>query len=84
MLGSFRPTIKVPPTRAPLRLADSDRLALVMQEYAAVWAEIHTSLASQVSVLAFGAAAVGLLMSAAATERGTVDEIAPLAVVVAR
>jgi hypothetical protein len=62
MLGSFRPTVKVPPTRTPLRLADSDRLALVMQEYAAVWAEIHTSLASQVSVLAFGAAAVGLLM----------------------
>ena len=83
MLGSFRPTVKVPPTRTPLRLADSDRLALVMQEYAAVWAEIHTSLASQVSVLAFGAAAVGLLMSAAAQLWMTASLVAKLLLLLA-
>jgi hypothetical protein len=83
MLGSFRPTVKAPPTRVPLRLADSDRLALVMQEYAAVWAEIHTSLASQVSVLAFGAAAVGLLMSAAAQLWTTASLVAGLLLLLA-
>jgi hypothetical protein len=66
MFQVFRPTIKGPPDRSPLRLADSEQVALVMQEYAAVWAEIHTSLANQVSVLSFGAATVGLLVSAAA------------------
>jgi hypothetical protein len=83
MLGSFRPTVKAPPARVPLRLADSDRLAFVLQEYAAVWAEIHTSLASQVSVLAFGAAAVGLLMSAAAQLWMTASLVAGLLLLLA-
>jgi hypothetical protein len=83
MFGSFRPTVEAPPTRVPLRLAGSDRLAFVLQEYAAVWAEIHTSLASQVSVLAFGAAAVGLLMSAAAQLWMTASLVAGLLLLLA-
>ena len=66
MFRMFHPPVKDPPDRSPLRLTDSDQVAFVMQEYAAVWEEIHTSLASQVSVLSFGAATVGLLVSAAA------------------
>jgi hypothetical protein len=83
MLGFLRPTIKAPPARAPLRLADSDRLALVLQEYSAVWAEIHTSLASQTSVLAFGAAAVDLLVSAAAQLWMTASLVAGLLLLLA-
>lgn len=48
-----------------------------------MWAEIHTSLASQVSVLAFGAAAVGLLMSAAAQLWMTASLVAGLLLLLA-
>jgi hypothetical protein len=78
MFRGFRPEVTDPPHRSPLRLTDSDQVALVMQEYAAVWAEIHTSLASQVSVLSFGAATVGLLVSAAAQLWTTASLIAGL------
>ncbi len=48
-----RPKSGLPPERSAVPLAERDTVVVVMQEYAAVWAEIHASLASQVSVLSF-------------------------------
>jgi hypothetical protein len=57
-----------PPTKVPLNLGDDAKpLDLVMHEYNAVRNLIQTARSNQVAILSFGAATVGLLVSAAAT-----------------
>jgi len=59
-------TVSPPPTRVPSEANDRESLEVVCHEYDAIRAEIVTSLTSQVSVLSFGSATVGLLVAAAA------------------
>jgi hypothetical protein len=64
----LRMAISAPPHKVPLNVSDgTNPLDVVMQEYNAVRSDILTSRSNQVSILSFGVAAVGLLVSAAAT-----------------
>jgi hypothetical protein len=63
----FKPTIAGPPKRASLHRHERvDRLEVVMHEYDAIRGEVETTLSSQVAILSFGAATIGLLVAAAA------------------
>jgi hypothetical protein len=53
------------PLRVPLNVNEPQVFTLVMHEYAAIRAELDTSLSAQVSIMSFGAATVGLLVAAA-------------------
>ena len=63
----FKPVVAAPPRRAQMHRHDSfNRLDLVMHEYDAIRGEVETTLSSQVAILSFGAATIGLLVAAAA------------------
>lgn len=56
------------PDRAPISFGGGGaQLDVLMHEYAALRGEVVTALASQVAILSFGTATVGLLVAAAAT-----------------
>lgn len=63
----FKLVVAGPPPRAQLhRHGKANRLDVVMHEYDAIRGEVETTLSSQVAILSFGAATIGLLVAAAA------------------
>jgi hypothetical protein len=69
-----RPLQILPPMRGePFEDAPSQVLDVALAEYAGLRGEIDTSLANQLSILSFGAATIGLLVTAGATLWGDVN-----------